>query len=142
VPTFRPGKPWRRLTLTADKAQSGALAAFPFDAAAEDGEWGVGSDHTTTVVEHSGLYLVCAHGIRAAGLNSTLTIGILINGAVTAANTADAANAVRYAGSSSARQLVAGDTIAMAVAGTSAAAKLTVAGTALEIVRIGPLRWT
>lgn len=130
------------MTLSADAAQVSSLGPFPLDTVVEDGEWGSSSTGSAAEIAVAGLYSVHGHGHRLGGLNSSLTVGILVNGALVAATTADASSGERWSSASFLDELVVGDVVELAVAGTSAAAKLTVVGTALQLARVGPVRWT
>lgn len=142
MPIFRPGKPWAVLSLSVPTVQSAGLAPFPFDVVESDGEW-TSLGPTTMAVALSGFYVVSGRVHRpAGGASSSLTGGVLISGELVSANTADASSGERWAGASWMGQLEAGDTIALAVAGTSVGAPASVIGTGLTAVRVGPVRWT
>lgn len=142
MPLFRPGKPYRLLTLATAYAPGAGNQTVTFDTLAEDGDWDVSSTMQNTVVALDGLYLVTfGAGRSAPGSSVAWNVSLQKNTVQQSADIATAANATASGAGSWVGQLVAGDSLRVRVsdAGTGT---LTNGRTHLEVVRIGPVRWT
>jgi hypothetical protein len=142
VPLFRSGKPLCRLSLSANYAAAAGEQDPPWDVIDEDpaGQYGAG----IVTIDRDGYYLITAGFGRLSGGSSSESYGrLLVNGGLQLSVTMVAtANTV---GLSGARNLfmTAGSTVEWRVNGRSTAGfTMRKETTYLEVMRIGPVRWT
>jgi hypothetical protein len=113
-----------------------------WSSAEEDGEWGVGSDLTSTVVAVAGLYLVTSSVFRGARASSAVfRVAIQGDGNDLALTDADASAAARGACAVWCGQVAAGVALTTVIT-NNGGATLAVEGSHMTVVRIGPVRWT
>lgn len=142
MPLFRPGKPWRSLHLAANAPRAAGAGALVFDAADEDGDWGV-SSLTSSIVQLDGLYLVTfsmATTNAAPALN--VVGGIDIAGTLAASQSNPTGFNLQTMSAAWSGQLAAGTAVSVRFT-TFSSAKVLAAGQCwLTVTRIGPKRWT
>src|SRR6185295_3764929 len=121
MPLFRPGKPWRVLSLAANYSPGSGARDFAFDSAADDGDW-TGSGLTSQVVNVSGLYAVTwSLATTDASPTGTLVAGVQKNGAFVARQSNPTGFSLQTQSGAWTHQLLDGDTIKLRLSAFSAA---------------------
>lgn len=143
MPVFRPGKPYWFRGLSAGYAPGAGQQAVAFDQDDADGEWGAGSNSTLIEVAIAGLYVVTAavgHGVVTT--SAVAATRIEINGVQVAENSSATSTGQVSSTASVMAQLVVGDTVLLRGTVGGGTNEFDPQRTHLEVVRIGPVRWT
>jgi hypothetical protein len=140
VALFRPGKPWYSRHVGTLYVPGTGSHLVVFDDDAGDGDWPSVSG-TSLVVGLSGLYLLLGTlGVHRTG-NGALQLTLLVNSADVALGATNAPPDTTVA-VHRAMQLDAGDTIELSYSSIGASPAHVGTATRLDVVRIGPVRWT
>lgn len=142
MPTFRPGKPYRLASLSADTAVAVGDSTIPFNTFVSDGEFGPTTSGGRVEIAVAGLYVVTLAGRRVTpSASAALAVTVLHDGVPVARDTGPvAANAIAAAASYCWQMAV--GAIILGQVSLGLAASLEADSTRMAVVRIGPVRWT
>jgi hypothetical protein len=118
------------------------LTDIAWSTSEEDGDWS-SSTLTSSIINLAGLYSITAGYARSASSgSSTVVVQVHINSVLRRSGRAPNVNAIAAdASCAMVEMLEVGDAIKVK-AQTGGGATTTISGCGLEIVRIGPVRWT